>query len=51
LSLTTFVKNNLNDRIFNHVAEYYKGASVTITGGASFIGSSLVDVLMDIGAY
>jgi hypothetical protein len=25
LSLTTFVKNILNDRIFNHLAECYKG--------------------------
>lgn len=51
MSLTTFAKNNLIDRIFNYVAEYYKGASVTGTGEASFIGSSLVNALIDMGAF
>lgn len=51
MSLTAFVKNNLTEQVFNHVAEHYNGASVTVTGGASFIGSSLVDVLIDMGAF
>lgn len=50
MSLSELLKSNLNEQVFNRVAEYYKGCSVIVTGGASFIGSNLVDVLLDLGA-
>jgi nucleoside-diphosphate-sugar epimerase len=48
--LVTFMRTSLEDFLWLKLEEYYKDKVVFVTGGASFIGSHLVDLLLCLGA-
>ena len=44
------VRKSLSDKHWNDLESYYRNKSVIVTGGASFIGSNLVEILLDLGS-
>ena len=44
------LKHMLSDSQLSNMRGFYLGRRVLVTGGASFIGSNLVDMLLDLGA-
>lgn len=48
--LSSFIESRLEASLWNRLRSYYSGKNVVVTGGASFIGSNLVDMLIQFGA-
>ena len=49
-SVSNFITGRLPEKVSKQISSAYNGKNVTVTGGASFIGSNLVDALLDLGA-
>ena len=50
VDISTLVKSLLSGPQFDNLGSYYLNRRIIVTGGASFIGSNLVDILLSLGA-
>lgn len=48
--LVPFIRTSLGDNLWLKLNDYYNDKKIVITGGASFIGSNLVDLLLEFGS-